>query len=182
VFERAAEDEARLDLDAFREGRAECVRHVYLQHGAGLLRDLRRHIGPAEAESVVHDVFVELLRNHDLRARFTGGSLFAWLRQIARLKAFEHLRRVRRDVPSELPDLPERPASPEPEIEARDVLTRFLNTVVPSKQRDFFALRFLHKHTQVEVSAQLGIARSTLEGWEHGLLEKLRDFVLEEGA
>ena len=179
MFERAPDDEGSLDIRAFREGRADVMRRVYLEHGAGLLRDLRRHIGPAEAESVVHDVFVELLRNADLRARFVGGSIFAWLRQIARLKALEHLRRVRRDIPAELP---ERAASPEPELEARDVLTRFLEKFVPPRQREFFTLRFLHKHTQVEVAAQLGVPRSTLEGWEHGLLEKLRDFVLEGAA
>jgi RNA polymerase sigma factor (sigma-70 family) len=175
VFEPAPDNEGSFDLGAFREGRAEVMRRVYLDHGGGLLRDLRRHIGPAEAESVVHDVFVELLRNPELRGRFVGGSLFAWLRQIARLKALEHLRRVRRDVPAELPDLA---ASPEPELEARDVLTRFLNKFVPERQREFFTLRFLHKHTQVEVAARLGVPRSTLEGWEHGLVEKLRDFVL----
>jgi RNA polymerase sigma factor (sigma-70 family) len=151
------------------------MRRVYLENVAGLLRDLRRHIGPAEAESVVHDVFVELLRNADLRGRFVEGSLFAWLRQIARLKALEHLRRVRRDIPTELP---ERAASPEPELEARDMLTRFMDKHVPEKQREFFTLRFLHKHTQVEVAAKLGVPRSTLEGWEHGLLDKLRIFVL----
>jgi RNA polymerase sigma factor (sigma-70 family) len=176
VPQRAPDPDADLDLDAFHAGDAETIRHVYVQHGAALLRDLRRNIGPSEAESVVHDVFVELIRNHDLRARFTGGSLFAWLRQIARLKTFEHLRRVRRDVPSELPELP---SSPEPELEARDVLTRFMTKVVPPKQRDFFTLRFLDALTQVEVAARLGVARSTLEGWEHTLVERLRVFILE---
>jgi RNA polymerase sigma factor (sigma-70 family) len=167
----------RVDLTAFHEGRAEVVRQIYLEHGARLLRELRTFTGPAEAEAVVHDVFVELIRNQELRTRFTGGSLLAWLRQIARLKGFEHLRRARRDIPKEQP--PERAASPEPELEARDVLQRFVNVMVPEKQRDFFTLRFLETHTQVEVATKLGIARSTLEGWEHTLVEKLRTFVLE---
>jgi RNA polymerase sigma factor (sigma-70 family) len=165
------------DVDAFHEGRQEIVRQIYLDYGVQLLRDLRAFTGPAEAEAVVHDVFVELLRNRDLRSRFKGGALLAWLRQIARLKAFEHLRRVRRDVPQEQP--PEGLASPEPELEAREILERFMRAVVPAKQREFFTLRFLETHTQVEVAAKLGIARSTLEGWEHGLIEKLRTFVLE---
>lgn len=171
--------ESPLDLGAFHAGDAEAIRHVYLQYVADLLRDLRRQLGPAEAESVVHDVFVELLRNHDLRVRFTGGSLLAWLRQIARLKTFEHLRRVRRDVPAELPDIP---SSPESELEARNVLMRFMAKVVPPKQREFFALRFLETLTQVEVAARMGMARSTLEGWEHALAEKLRAFILESAS
>jgi RNA polymerase sigma factor (sigma-70 family) len=178
---RAASPEAGLDFDlaAFHAGREETMHALYVAHVAALLRDLRAFIGPAEAEAVVHDVFVELLRNHDLRARFTGGALLAWLRQIARLKAFEHLRRARRYVPQ---DPPEALASPERELEARDVLQRFLAAVVPERQRDFFTLRFLETHTQVEVAARLGIARSTLEGWEHSLTEKLRTFVLEDAT
>jgi RNA polymerase sigma factor (sigma-70 family) len=170
------ESQEVVDLAAFHEGRQESVRQVYLDHGARLLRDLRTFTGPAEAEAVVHDVFVDLLRNAELRARFTGGSLPAWLRQVARLKALEHLRRARRHVPQA--DPPDRGTSPEPELEAREVLGRFMSAVVPEKQREFFTLRFLEMHTQVEVATKLGIARSTLEGWEHSLVDKLRSFVL----
>ena len=37
----------------------------------------------------------------------------------------------------------------------------------------------LDGRTQVEVAAALGIPRSTLEGWEHRLAERLRRFVWE---
>jgi RNA polymerase sigma factor (sigma-70 family) len=165
-----------IDLSAFHEGQEDVISQIYIKHSAALLREVRGYTGPAEAESVVHDVFVELLRNRDLRGRFTGGALFAWLRQIARMKTFEHLRRSRRQV---VEDVPEGHTSPEPDLEARDVLLRFLTAEVPAKQREFFGLRFLERHTQLEIAARLGIARSTLEGWEHGLIEKLRTFVLE---
>jgi RNA polymerase sigma factor (sigma-70 family) len=177
VYDPSLPLESGLDLAAFHDGRAEIMSAVYLKHGGALLRAVRAYAGPAEAESVVHDVFVELLCNRDLRSRFVGGGLFAWLRQIARLKALEHLRRARRDVVQEHP--PEGQASPEPDLEARDILTRFMTVAVPPKQREFFGLRFLERHTQIEVAARLGIARSTLEGWEHGLIDKLRTFVLE---
>jgi RNA polymerase sigma factor (sigma-70 family) len=167
-----------LDLSAFHAGRADAVRAVYVRHGPALLRAVHAVAGPAEAEAVVHDVFVELLLNADLRARFTGGSLLAWLRQIARLKTLEHLRRVKRPLGAELPDAG---ASPEADLEARDVLQRFVAVSVPEKQRAFFGLRFLERHTQVEVAARLGLPRSTLEGWEHALTDKLRTFVLGDG-
>jgi DNA-directed RNA polymerase specialized sigma24 family protein len=70
--------------------------------------------------------------------------------------------------------------SGEGSLEAREVLTRFLATEVPDIQKQFFAMRFLVRQTQVEIAAQLGIPRSTLEGWEHRLAEKLRAFVLED--
>lgn len=167
-----------LELAAFHAGRAEAVHAVYVKHGPALLRAVRAMAGPAEAEAVVHDVFVELMLNAELRARFTGGALLAWLRQIARLKTLEHLRRIKRPVGAELPDAG---ASPEADLEARDVLQRFVAAAVPEKQRTFFGLRFLERHTQVEVAARLGLPRSTLEGWEHALTDKLRTFILRDG-
>ena len=58
---------------------------------------------------------------------------------------------------------------------------RFVAAEVPEKQRPFFGLRFLERCTQVEIAERLGIPRSTLEGWEHALVDKLRTFILERG-
>jgi len=165
-----------MDLLAFHAGQESVIRAIYVEHGGALLRETRRYAGPAEAEAVMHDVFVELLRNRSLRAQFVGGTMAAWLRQIARLKALEHLRRNRRAPP---PELVPKPRSGEENLEARDVLVRFLAAHVPETQRQFFGMRFLARQTQVEIAAQLGIPRSTLEGWEHRLTDKLRAFVLE---
>jgi RNA polymerase sigma factor (sigma-70 family) len=138
---------------------------------------------------VVHETFVALIRNEELRRRFTGGSLAAWLGAIARRKSLEHLRRrdhplranvdpdgnaSAADVAGERPD-----PSPEPRLEARDLLMRFLKVGVPEAQVDFFRRRFLDGQTQVQVAAALGMPRSTLEGWEHRLSEKLRRFIWE---
>jgi RNA polymerase sigma factor (sigma-70 family) len=167
--------EPEIDICAFRAGGEAAIRKVYLAHAATLLSDTRRHTGPADAEAVVHDVFLELLRNPELRAQFTGGALLAWLRRIARLKALEHRRRARRPTPIELA---EPVMSNEEDLEARDVVARFIAARVPEEQKPFFGLRFINRQTQVEIATHLGIPRSTLEGWEHRLIEKLRDFVL----
>jgi RNA polymerase sigma factor (sigma-70 family) len=171
--------EKPFDLAAFHAGRADVVQGIYVTHGPALLRTIRAIAGPAEAEALVHDIFVDLLRNAELRARFQGGALLAWLRQIARLKSFEQRRRSARYAHG---DVPETGASPVDDLEARDVLQRFLAAAVPEKQRTFFGLRFLERHTQVEVAAKLGMARSTLEGWEHALADKLRMFILEDAT
>lgn len=170
--------EPPFDLAGFHAGRVDVVHRIYREHGATLLRAASAIAGPAEAEAVVHDVFVEILRNADMRARFSGGVLLAWLRQVTRFKSLQHRRTASRLVPSEVPDVGG--ASPESDLEARDVLQRFVAAAVPEKQRTFFTLRFIERHTQVEVAALLGIARSTLEGWEHALLDKLRTFILED--
>jgi RNA polymerase sigma factor (sigma-70 family) len=164
------------DVVAFHDGRQDVLHAIYKAYGAVLLREARRRTGAAEAEAVVHEVFVELLRNRALRQQFTGGEILSWLRRIAHFKTLEHLRRARRYVADEMPDVG---ISREADIEAREVLARFLAAGVPPAQREFFGLRFLERRTQVEIATSLGIPRSTLEGWEHRLLKKLRAFIME---
>jgi RNA polymerase sigma factor (sigma-70 family) len=154
------------------------IEAVYRAHRAVLLRVAGRLVGASEAESVIQEVFVELLRNARLRARFTGGSLGAWLAEITRRKGFEYLRRHGREIPSEAAGAAAS-SSPEPQLVARQMVERFLDGHVPSPQRAFFVLRFLEHRTQVEAAAALGLPRSTLEGWEHRLARALRRFILE---
>jgi RNA polymerase sigma-70 factor (ECF subfamily) len=155
------------------------LERVYRTHRQLLLRAASRVVGMAEAESVIQEVFVELLRNADLRARFTGGSLPAWLSEITRRKGLEYLRRHGREIPSEAAELPGS-VSPEPHLLARQLVERFMAAHVPEPQRSFFMLRFLEKRTQVEAAAAVGLPRSTVEGWEHRLSRALRKFILED--
>jgi len=188
------------ELGDFWRGDGLAIEAVYRAHARRLLGTARAIVGAAEAESVVHEVFVELIRNEELRRRFTGGSVGAWLGAIARRKSLEHLRRRGRaagagggatgvgndagsfsgNASAGSGDSSERLAPwPEPRLEARDLLMRFLKDSVPAAQVDFFRRRFLDGQTQVEVAAALGVPRSTLEGWEHRLSDKLRRFIWE---
>lgn len=165
------------ELEAFWAGQLPRLERIYREHRRALERVAARYVGGAEAESVLQDVFVEIIRSGEMRRRFTGGSLGAWLAEITRRKAFEHLRRTHRPVPAEA----EPPASTaeEPGLLARDIVERFVAAHVPREQHRFFVLRFLERRTQVEVAGELGIPRSTLEGWEHRLAARLRRFVME---
>jgi RNA polymerase sigma-70 factor (ECF subfamily) len=168
---------ADAEVEAFWAGQIPRLERIYREHRRQLERVATRYVGAAEAESVLQDVFVEVIRSAEMRRRFTGGSLGAWLSEITRRKALEHLRRTRRPVPAE----GEQPASATAEavLVARDLVQRFVAAHVPSEQHRFFVLRFLERRTQVEVAGELGIPRSTLEGWEHRLTERLRRFVRE---
>ena len=158
---------------------ADDLAEVYRRYRPGLLRVAGGVVGMVEAESVIQEVFVELLRNAGLRGRFTGGSLRAWLREITRRKGLAYLRRHGREIPVETGD--SGPAvHTEPHLLARQLVERFLGVHVPPAQRPFFVLRFLEHRTQVEAAAALGMPRSTLEGWEHKLATALRRFILEE--
>jgi len=173
------------ELGLFWSGDEAALAAIYRAHARALLGGARALVGPADAESVVHEVFVELLRNQELRRRFTGGSLVAWLGAIARRKGLEHLRRNGRapagPEPASGPSGAIDP-SPEPRLEARDFLLRFLKVGVPAEQTEFFQRRFLDGHTQVQVAAALGMPRSTLEGWEHRLAKRLRRFIWEDSS
>jgi RNA polymerase sigma factor (sigma-70 family) len=180
MLAQAHERGARLSLDAAgaRPVAPLDLESAYRQQRPALLRVARRLVGVAEAESVIQEVFVELLRNAGLRGRFVGGSLAAWLGEITRRKGLEHLRRHGREIPA---DTEERGQAvhTEPHLLARQLVERFLGTQVPEGQRRFFVLRFLEHRTQVEAAGVLGLPRSTLEGWEHKLADRLRRFILE---
>jgi RNA polymerase sigma-70 factor (ECF subfamily) len=159
---------------------AEDLAGIYRRHRPALLRVARRLVGVVEAESVIQEVFVELLRNAELRRRFSGGSLQAWLGEITRRKGLDYLRRHGREIPVETEDAGRGAVHTEPGLLARQLVERFVGARVPPAQQPFFVLRFLEHRTQVEAAAALGLPRSTLEGWEHRLVAALRRFILEE--
>ena len=141
------------DLETFWRGDGASVEAIYRAHARRLLGTARAVVGPAEAESVMHETFVELIRNQELRRRFTGGSMAAWLGAIVRRKSLEHLKRRGRPLGAEVDrsadasgadvGVERADPSPEPRLEARDLLMRFLAASVPAAQTDFFRRRFL---------------------------------------
>jgi RNA polymerase sigma factor (sigma-70 family) len=169
------------ELAAFWRGDDRAIEALYRAHVAALLAAARWIVGPAEAESAVQEVFVELIRNEELRRRFTGGDVGSWLAAVTRYKAREQRKRAGRPVREAEPPTAATPVGPEPRIEARDLLERFLHASTLSvPEARFFRGRFLDERTQVELAAELGIARSTLEGWERRLCERFRRFAWED--
>lgn len=155
------------------------LERVYRQHWRRLHAIARRMVGPVDADTVVQEVFVALLRE-ELRGRFLGGDLGAWLAEITRRKALQQRQQQQRQGREQpMPAVERDGPSPEEDLTARDLIRRFLAGHVPEAQRPFFELRFLERRTQVEAATILGIPRSTLEGWEHRLSRALRAFVLE---
>jgi RNA polymerase sigma factor (sigma-70 family) len=156
----------------------EGLERAYRDHWRRLHGIARRMVGPVEADAVIQEVFVALLRE-EIRARFLGGDLGAWLAEFTRRKALQLLERLRREGRPPPEALTDDEPSLEADLAARDLVRRFLATHVPEPQREFFQLRFLERRTQVEVAELLAIPRSTLEGWEHRLSRALRAFVVE---
>ncbi len=130
---------------------------------------------PADCDSIVQQVFTDLVGSRRLRETYGGGDLAAWLSSIARHRALDFARRERR-----LTDLESagEPASAADQLsEFRHELTRFALTLEPSK-RKVLELRYVDGLTQMEAAAQLGMPRSTLEDWEKQIKRRLEAHLL----
>lgn len=92
---------AELELAAFHEGRREILEACYREHFRAALRAVSGILPGPEQETVVHELFFRVLSNRELREKFQGGSLSAWLSTLARNQAVDYRRRWRREEPLE---------------------------------------------------------------------------------
>lgn len=131
-----------------------------------------------DRETVVHDLFEKLISRPEVRANFSGGSLAAWLRTLARNQAIDYTRRHSREVQFESTTAARMAppySDPASASEARLLLERFRRDVLPVKWAAVFEARFVLQLTQREAAARLGMHRTTLayqEARVRGLLHK----------
>ena len=96
---------------------APCLLDAWSVHEAELRRYLRHHVRPAaDAEDVLHDVFLKALRQGERFCNVTNTR--AWLFEVARNAMVDHARRIRPSEP-----LPDNLAAPESELAAVDRLS-----------------------------------------------------------
>src|SRR5262249_875924 len=138
----------------------------------------------ADKETVVHEVFLRLMTNAELRLRFRGGSLSAWLSTVARNHAIDYLRRRKLEQPSEgahdeVPDAVEEVDQFEQRAEARILVERFRREYLPKKWSQVFELRFVQQLEQQQAAKQLGMSRTTLAYQEYRIRALLRRFLLK---
>jgi hypothetical protein len=102
----AGEDGAA--LAAFQRGDPAAIERCYRECFDLIERALRPLLGPADRETVIHEVFSRLITNAEMRQSFQGESLGAWLATVSRNQGIDDLRRPRREValpPGELHEL-----------------------------------------------------------------------------
>ena len=85
-----------MDLEGFYAGDRAVLTAVYRRHVARVERAVSRYCRGADAECVIHDVFLKVIERSEVRRQFTGGDLGAWLATIAARSAVDFLRRRRR--------------------------------------------------------------------------------------
>jgi RNA polymerase sigma-70 factor, ECF subfamily len=155
-------------LARFHSGDRELLAEIYREQGAVLLAVVGGILSGVDRENVVHDLFASLLSSEPMRRGFTGGSLSAWLRQVARNRALDHLRRVKRRRETDLApgvDPIDPAASPVAGVE-RDMALRLVERLraecVPGAWRAVFEARFVQQLSQRDAAKSLGIRRTTL--------------------
>jgi RNA polymerase sigma-70 factor (ECF subfamily) len=178
-------------LARFQAGDRSALEAAYRAAFPAVLAAAASILPRVDAETVVHEVFCRLLAEPDLRARFQGGSLGAWLGAIARNLAIDHLRRAAREkrmagtmATLAVPDsaLPAG-GSTEDELAAgaaKRLVERFRAECLPAKWQAVFEARFLRQLGQHEAARALGVHRTTLAYQEHRIRALLRRFLLRE--
>lgn len=177
--------EGSADLAAFHVGDRDTLAQCYRDHYGRVVAAASRIVRPVDAETVTHEVFHRLLASAEMRMKFGGGDLGAWLGRVATNQAIDHRRRYAREeslsstlsapAPPPTEDAPER-------VSAQLVIERFRRERLPAKWARVFETRFIGQLGQREAARALGMSRTTLMYQEHRIRALLRRFVLQEEA
>jgi RNA polymerase sigma-70 factor, ECF subfamily len=131
-----------------------------------------------QAEDVIHDAFVQILR--DARGFDPQrGSARAWIYTIVRNTALKRLRRHDRELvldPRSLAALQEANQPLDPPATAADYadLARCLDAL-PAPRRASLILAIIDGHTHAEIAAYLGVPLGTVKSWIRRELVALRE-------
>lgn len=139
----------------------------------------------ADGETVIHEVFLRLISHEELRRayRAEAGTFSSWLYTLARNHAVDYARRRARETPTGLspaddsPGDQRTPSTLPQQIEARALVRRFREQVLPAKWVSVFDARFVSELDQREAARSLGIPRTTLVYREHRIRCLLRAFL-----
>ena len=157
-----ADDETGL-VRALKAGDRWAVEALMDRHGEALMRYLAGILRDRElAEDAFQDTWVRVMeKSHGLRA---GDPFAPWLFRVARNRAFDLLRRRKRQG-HEIPAEPAGPAGQESAVEAdlrRAKVERAMAALGPL-QREVLALRFQLERSYEEAAAVLGVPLGTLK-------------------
>lgn len=152
-------------LEAFYRGERKVIEDVYRAHYADVDRGASRVVAGIDRESVVHDMFFQLLSSEPFRRGFKGGELGRWLQVVAANQAISLLRKQKREVPAgDVEQLLQRPDGSriEEQAIAQQFFARFRASALPAKWAPVFEACFVEGLDQRSAAEKLGIARTTL--------------------
>ena len=178
-----AEDSQDAWLERFYRGDRAAIAQCYREHFGQVQRVVSRLLQGADQETVIHDVFCNLIADEGMRRRFRGGSFAAWLTTVARNRAIDYLRRRRREnlvAPERAAALQSgpRPSATTAAFDARCTIERFRTQHLPAKWAPVFEKRFMEQLSQRDAAAALGMRRTTLAYQEQRIRRLLRSVLL----
>ena len=151
-------------LQRFHAGERRAMAECYRDHFDTVDAVVGRFVSGADRETIIHDVFYQLIARRELRENFQGGSFRAWLTTVTKNQTIDYLRRHRRYRAT----LEKFARNPDAEPEAideraeRKQLTEDLKSTIPERWQKLFQVRFVEQLSQREAAERLGIARTTL--------------------
>lgn len=167
-------------LTAFHAGERDVLEACYREHFARVERSVGQVLAGADRETAIHEVFLRLLSNAQLRENFQGGSLGAWIATVAHNHAIDFARRARRESPV-APEVVAHLAdhvAPGRDVDSELLVERFRREVLPPALASVFEARFLEQLSQREAAAKVGIRRTTLAYREHKIRSLLKRYLL----
>jgi len=173
-------------LAKFHAGDRAVLEACYREHYDSVFGAVGRILHGADQETVCHEVFFRLVSEPDFRAKFSGGSLKAWLSTVGRNRAIDHLRRRRREEGVEADELERQGESVDGErfverAEARRLVEEFRRKHLPAKWSAVFEARFMKQLSQRDAADELGMSRTTLAYQELRIRSLLKAFLLADG-
>lgn len=168
-------------LASFHAGERRTLEEFYREHYGTVDRAVGQVLGGADRETVVHEVFLRVLSDPELRQGLSGGSPAAWIRTVAKNQAIDFRRRANREIPDDRAE--HRAEGEEPPgdgaAEARLLIEKFRSEILPPKWAPVFEACFVRQMTQRDAARELGLSRTTLLYQQHRVRALLRDFLLE---
>lgn len=167
----------------FHRGRRETFHALYRDYFGVVERAVGSVLTGADKETVIHEVFYQVMANADVRRGFRGGSFVAWLTTLSRNRAIDFLRRRQLEQPmgadADEFGVPAVSLSFEPYAQARLAVERFRATVLPAKWQKVFEARFILQLEQHEAARELGMSRTTLAYQEYRIRKLLHRFIVD---
>ncbi len=172
-------------LARFHAGDRTVLEDCYREHFLTVTHAVGQVLRGADRETVVHEVFLQLISNQELRQGFQGGALASWLATVARNRALDYWRRYRRETSLDetAPEVAGGTSGDQlaTDLDARRLVDRFRHEALPPKWANVFEVRFLGGLPQREAARRLGISRTTLAYRELKVRRLLQRFLRRQG-
>jgi RNA polymerase sigma-70 factor (ECF subfamily) len=163
---------------AFHRGGHAVIAAVYREHFGTVKAAVSGVVPGADSETVIHAVFLRMMTSAELREAYQSGSFSSWLFTVAKRQAIDYARKREREQPAGLTPEPEqRACEVEAKMEARALIRRFRDHVLPAEWVSVFDARFVNQLDQRDAARSIGMPRTTLAYRELRIRRLLRKFL-----